>query len=148
MHAPCHLHDGSAIGHDLTGGWHDCGDHFKPSETIGYTAYALATIYLVYQDKAEDRYGNSYADTAFTDDYPDVLYEAKIGADYIFKLYKASKADGLIEKHQMYHTVGNALDHGFWDLPKGRTLNPMQKAGPIRDVTKTSERMQVHLLHR
>ena len=136
MHAPCHLHDGSAIGHDLTGGWHDCGDHFKPSETIGYTAYALATIYLVYQDKAEDRYGNSYADTAFTDDYPDVLYEAKIGADYIFKLYKASKADGLIEKHQMYHTVGNALDHGFWDLPERQDAQPYAKGGPDRDVYK------------
>ena len=135
MHAPCHLHDGSAVNHDLTGGWHDCGDHFKPSETIGYTAYALATTYLVYQDKAEDRYGNSYNDTVFTDDIPDILYEAKIGADYIYKLYKASKADGLIAKNDMYHTVGNEWDHNFWDLPERQDAQSQEKGGPDRVVT-------------
>lgn len=135
MHAACHLKDGSAIGHDLTGGWHDCGDHFKPSETIGYTAYALATTYLVYKDKAEDRYGNSYADTTITDGIPDILYEAKVGADYIFKLYKASKADGLIAKNDMYHTVGSELDHQFWDVPEKQDAQAYTKGGPDRDVT-------------
>lgn len=135
MHAACHLKDGSAVGHDLTGGWHDCGDHFKPSETIGYTAYALATTYLVYQNKAEDRYGNSYADTTITDGIPDILYEAKIGADYIFKLYKASKADGLIAKNDMYHTVGSELDHEFWDVPEKQDAQAYTKGGPDRDVT-------------
>lgn len=136
FHAACHLKDGSKIGHDLTGGWHDCGDHFKPSETIGYAAYALATTYLVYQDKAEDRYGNSYADTTFTDGIPDILYEAKVGADYIFKLYKASKADGLIdEKNDMYHTVGSELDHNFWDVPEKQDAQPYDQGGPDRDVT-------------
>ena len=45
FHKPCHLKDGSKIGHDLTGGWHDCGDHFKVSETLGYTAYVLSMVY-------------------------------------------------------------------------------------------------------
>lgn len=135
MHAACHLKDGSAVGHDLTGGWHDCGDHFKPSETIGYAAYAMATTYLVYQDKAEDRYGNSYADTTITDGIPDILYEAKIGADYIFKLYKASKADGLIAKNDMYHTVGSEVDHQFWDVPEKQDAQKYGKGGPDRDVT-------------
>ena len=134
MHAACHLKDGSAIGHDLTGGWHDCGDHFKPSETIGYAAYSMATTYLVYRDKAEDRFGNSYDDT-IPDGYPDILYEAKIGADYIFKLYKASKADGLIEKNDMYHTVGNEWDHEFWDVPEKQDAMPQKKGGPDRIVT-------------
>ena len=71
FHGACHLKDGSAIGHDLTGGWHDCGDHFKVSETLGYAAYVLSMVYLTYQDKAEDRYGNSYADTVFTDGIPE-----------------------------------------------------------------------------
>ena len=34
LHGACHVKDGSAIGHDLTGGWHDCGDHFKVSQTL------------------------------------------------------------------------------------------------------------------
>lgn len=135
FHAPCHLKDGSAIGHDLTGGWHDCGDHFKVSETVGYTDYVLSMAYLVYQDKAEDRYGNSYADTVFTDGIPDILYEAKIGADFIHKLYKASKADGLIAKGDMYHSVGVAdADHAYWDLPERQDAQSPQKGGPDRVV--------------
>ena len=137
FHKPCHLKDGSKIGHDLTGGWHDCGDHFKVSETLGYTAYVLSMVYLTYPDKAEDRYGHSYADTVFTDGIPDILYEAKIGADFILKLYKASKADGLIAKNDMYHSVGvDEKDHQFWDLPERQDAQPESKGGPDRVVLK------------
>ena len=136
LHAPCHLHDGSEVGHDLTGGWHDCGDHFKVSETLGYTAYALAMTYLVYRDKAEDRYGHTYEDT-IPDGYPDLLYEAKIGADYIYKLYKASKEDGLIAQHDMYHSIAvGSEDHNFWDVPEKQDAQPFSKGGPDRHVAK------------
>lgn len=135
FHAACHLKDGSKIGHDLTGGWHDCGDHFKVSETLGYTAYVLSMVYLTYQDKAEDRYGNSYADTTFTDGIPDILYEAKIGTDYLLKLYNASKADGLIKEGDMYHSVGvDEVDHAYWDLPERQDAQTPQKGGPDRVV--------------
>ena len=137
FHAPCHLKDGSAIGHDLTGGWHDCGDHFKVSETLGYTAYVLSMVYLTYQNKAEDRYGNSYADTVFTDGIPDVLYEARIGTDFILKLYEASKADGLLDRGDMYHSVGvDEKDHQFWDVPEKQDAQPESKGGPDRVVLK------------
>ena len=137
LHGMCHMKDGSEIGFDLTGGWHDCGDHFKVVETLGYTAYALATTYLVYQDKAEDRFGNSYDDTVFTDGIPDILYEAKIGADYIYKLYKASKAKGLIDQHDMYHSIAvGSEDHQFWDVPEKQDAQPQSKGGPDRHVAK------------
>lgn len=136
FHGACHLKDGSAIGHDLTGGWHDCGDHFKVSETLGYTAYVLSMVYLTYQDKAEDRYGESYADTVFTDGIPDILHEAKVGTDFILKLYNASKADGLIEQGEMYHSVGVAdPDHAYWDWPERQDAQSPAKGGPDRDVT-------------
>lgn len=135
FHGACHLKDGSAIGHDLTGGWHDCGDHFKVAETVGYTTYVLSMVYLTYQDKAEDAYGNSYADTVFTDGIPDVLYEAKIGTDYILKLYNASKADGLLEKGLMYHSVAMGdEDHLYWDLPERQDAQSRAKGGPDRPV--------------
>jgi len=135
FHKPCHLMDGSKIGHDLTGGWHDCGDHFKVSETLGYTAYVLSMVYLTYPDKAEDRYGESYADTVFTDGIPDILYEAKIGADFILKLYKASKADGLIEQNDMYHSVGvDQADHEYWDLPERQDAQEPDQGGAPRVV--------------
>ncbi|MBQ5463193.1 MAG: glycoside hydrolase family 9 protein, partial [Fibrobacter sp.] len=137
FHAPCHLKDGSAVHHDLTGGWHDCGDHFKVSETLGYTAYVLSMVYLVYEDKAEDRYGESYADTVFTDGIPDILYEAKIGTDYLLKLYKASKEDGLIDKGDMYHSIGvGSEDHQYWDLPERQDKQSFEKGGPNREVAK------------
>lgn len=137
FHAQCHMKDGSRIGHDLTGGWHDCGDHYKVGETIGYTAYVLSMVYLAYQDKAEDRYGESYADTVFTDGIPDVLYEAKIGTDYILKLYNASVEDGLLEKGDMYHTVGMSdFDHAYWDLPERQDQQTQAKGGPDRLVLK------------
>ena len=137
LHGACHLKDGSAVGHDLTGGWHDCGDHFKVSKTIGYAGYVLSMVYLVYREKAEDRYGNSYDDTVFTDGIPDVLYEAKIGADFMFKLYKASVADGLIAKHDMYHSVGvDMADHLFWDVPEKQDFQDKSKGGPDRIVNK------------
>ncbi|MCF0222823.1 MAG: glycoside hydrolase family 9 protein [Fibrobacter sp.] len=135
FHAACHLKDGSKVGHDLTGGWHDCGDHFKVSETLGYATYVLSMVYLTYQDKAEDRYGNSYADTVFTDGIPDILYEAKIGADFLLKLYHASKADGLIAKGDMYHSVGvSQADHEYWDLPERQDAQTPENGGPDRVV--------------
>ena len=134
FHAPCHLKDGSEIGRDLTGGWHDCGDHFKVAETVGYAAYVLSMVYLTYQDKAEDRFGHSYGDT-IPDGYPDILWEAKIGADYILKLYNASVEDGLIEKGDMYHTVGMSdEDHAYWDLPERQDKQPRAQGGPDRFV--------------
>ena len=137
FHKPCHLLDGSLVGHDMSGGWHDCGDHFKVAETVGYAAYVLSMVYLTYQDKAEDRYGHSYADTVITDDIPDVLYEASVGADYIMKLYRASVTDGLIEKGDMYHTVGMSdWDHNYWDLPERQEKQSQDRGGPDRLVLK------------
>jgi hypothetical protein len=137
IHEPCHLQDGSAVGHDLTGGWHDCGDHFKVSETIGYSAFVLALTYAVWPEKAEDFYGKSYNDTLpfGTDGIPDVLWEAKVGVDYIYKLYKASKANGLVTAGDMYHSVGvDIADHQYWDKPERQDAQPPSKGGPPRVV--------------
>src|SRR5574344_2129905 len=137
LHKPCHLKDGSAIGHDLTGGWHDCGDHFKVSQTEGYAAMVLPLAYDVYSEKAEDRYGQSYDDTTTTDGIPDILWEAKTGADFIYKLYKASKADGLIAQHDMYHSVAvSTADHQFWDVPEKQDAQSPAKGGAPRPVAK------------
>lgn len=46
LHGPCHLKDGSHLGETYTGrlagGWHDCGDHGKYSETTAYTTLVLS----------------------------------------------------------------------------------------------------------
>lgn len=135
LHGACHMKDGSAVGHDLTGGWHDCGDHFKVSQTLGYAAFVLSIAYNVYSERAEDRYGASYDDTVTTDGIPDILWEAKVGVDWIYKMYKASKADGLIEQGDMYHSIGvGSEDHQFWDVPEHQDVQSPAKGGAPRPV--------------
>ena len=137
LHGACHVKDGSAVGHDLSGGWHDCGDHFKVSQTLGYAAFVLSLAYNVYSERAEDHYGASYNDTVTTDGIPDILWEAKTGVDFIYKLYKASKADGLIAQGDMYHSVGvGSADHQFWDVPEHQDAQSTAKGGAPRPVAK------------
>ncbi len=143
MHQACHLKDGDFLGQKysgaLTGGWHDCGDHIKVGETIGYAASVLAMTYAFYPQKAEDFYGQSYYDTLpfGTDGIPDVLYEAKIGADFILKLYKVSKELGLIDKGDMYHSIIDGEDHQYWDVPEHQDVAPHSKGGPPRTPRDT-----------
>ncbi|HLP40219.1 MAG TPA: glycoside hydrolase family 9 protein, partial [Fibrobacteria bacterium] len=142
IHAACHLKDGDALGAgragSLTGGWHDCGDHGKFSPTVAYAAVTLAMTYAFWPQKGEDFYGKSYNDTLpfGTDGIPDVLHEAKIGADYILKLYQASKTDGLVEKGDMYHSVGMGpgMDHQYWDVPENQDAQSRNRGGPSRPV--------------
>lgn len=143
FHKDCHLKDGSALAAgragDLAGGWHDCGDHGKYGETEGYAALVLALAYAYWPQKGEDLYGASYNDTIpfGNDGIPDVLNEAKVGADFILKLYKASKKDGLIDKADMYHSVGTGpgFDHLYWDVPENQDAQPLTRGGPDRVVT-------------
>ena len=37
--------DGANGSYDLTGGWHDCGDHIKVATTMGYAAISLLVAY-------------------------------------------------------------------------------------------------------
>lgn len=137
IHGPCHLLDGSAVGKDLTGGWHDCGDHGKYSETVGYAGVVMSLTYALWPEKAEDYYGASYNDTLpfGNDGIPDILWEAKVGADYIYKLYKASKENGVFP--DLYHSVGTGpgADHNYWDRPDNQDAQPASQGGPDRPVT-------------
>ena len=143
MHGDCHLKDGDFLGAKysgaLSGGWHDCGDHIKVGETLGYSAAVLAMTYAFWPEKAEDFYGKSYLDTLpfGTDGVPDVLYEAKVGADYILKLYQVSKETGLIAKGDMYHGIIDLEDHDYWDVPEHQDAQPHRKGGPPRTVRDT-----------
>ena len=140
-HGSSHMKDGSAIGHDLTGGWYDCGDYFKVGQTDAYAFTNLILAYTLWPQKAEDRYGSSYNDTLpfGNDGIPDLLREAKIGADYVMKLYRASVADDLLAKNDMYMEVGVwDNDHQYWDLPENADAAPVSKGGPPRPVDKAA----------
>jgi hypothetical protein len=142
IHAACHLQDGSALGASyagrLAGGWHDCGDHGKYASTQAYTALVLSLCYALWPEKAEDRFGASYHDSlpGQNDGIPDILFEAKIGVDFIVNLYTVSKELGMIDAGDMYHSVGDFSDHSYWDLPENQDAQPTAKGGPPRALHK------------
>jgi len=142
-HGPSHLKDGSgrpggaAKAGSLQGGWYDCGDYFKVGQTTAYSFTNLILTYSLWPQKAEDRYGASYNDTLpfGNDGYPDLLQEAKIGADYVMRLYRASLEDGLLAENRMYQDVGIwGNDHQYWDRPENADAAPTAKGGPDRPV--------------
>ena len=142
-HGPSHMKDGSGRpggstkAGSLQGGWYDCGDYFKVGQTIGYSFTNLILTYSLWPQKAEDRYGASYNDTLpfGNDGYPDLLQEAKIGADYVMRLYRASLEDGLLAQNRMYQDVGVWMnDHLYWDRPENADAAPVAKGGPDRPV--------------
>ena len=57
---PCHIEDGKDVGLDLTGGFHDCGDHVKFGLPQCTSASALAWAYYEFKDtfieKGQDKY--------------------------------------------------------------------------------------------
>ncbi len=55
---PCHVDDGKDVGLDLTGGFHDCGDHVKFGLPQCASASTLAWAYYEFEDvfKAKGQY--------------------------------------------------------------------------------------------
>ena len=112
FHAPSHLKDGSLANVDMTGGWYDCGDHLKESQTIAYSLAQLALTAAAFEDRDQDNYAFNQGVTQSTDGIPDILREAKFGAEYVIKAYDA--ANGVVSA--MPVSVGDiGKDHGNFE---------------------------------
>lgn len=123
FHPACHLHD------PVTGGWHDCGDHLKEGATMSYAAAVLGLAAAVYADRDLDSYDADQSKTVTTDGIPDILYEAKIGADFVLRSY--DQAGGDVSK--MITSVGDfASDHMWWGPPQFQDDMPANRGGPPR----------------
>lgn len=117
FHNPSHLKDGSLANVDMTGGWYDCGDHLKESQTIAYSFVQLALMDAVYAERDQDNYAFNQGETQNTDGVPDILREARFGAEYVLKAYDA--ANGVISA--MPVSVGSfGADHGWWGPPEAQ----------------------------
>ena len=100
---------------DLQGGWYDCGDHLKESLTMAYAFMSLAVMSATNPAKDVDHYAYNQADFVNTDNIPDMLREAKHGADFFLRAYRAAK--GVID--DMPVSVGNfRYDHSGWTRPE------------------------------
>jgi len=110
----------------LQGGWYDCGDHLKESQTQAYAFMVLAVMAAANPDRDEDHYAYNMGETVNTDGIPDILREAKHGADFFMRAYVF--ADGIIDN--MAVSVGNfGADHGWWGRPENQDALPASLTG-------------------
>jgi hypothetical protein len=123
FHTACHLKD------PVIGGWHDCGDHLKEGATMSYTASVLGLAAAAFFDRDADVYSANQGITQVTDGIPDILYEAKHGADFILRSY--DQAGGQVSK--MVTSVGDfGKDHMWWGRPENQDKMPASRGGPPR----------------
>jgi Glycosyl hydrolase family 9/Cellulase N-terminal ig-like domain len=131
FHPPAHLKDGPNGDGSLAGGWYDCGDHLKESQTMSYALSMLAIAAAGLPERDLDKYGQNQNNTLRTDGIPDILYESKIGVDFFMKSYNVAKGDPA----KMWTSVGDfGLDHNYYGPPEFQDNMPTVAGGPIRQL--------------
>ncbi len=110
---PSGLNDGKDRGVDLTGGWHDAGDHVKFGLPMASSATLLAWSVIEYRDAYEK-----------SGQLPFILDNLKWAADYFVKCHTAPD--------EFYGQVGNGgADHAWWGAAE-----VMQMARPAYKIDK------------
>lgn len=100
---PCHIKDGNDLKLDLTGGFHDAGDHMKYGITQGYTASILGWSLYTYKD-AFDSTGNTKK----------LLSTLKYFTDYFLKCHT--------DQSTFYYQIGDVIeDHAYWGAPESQS---------------------------
>ena len=150
FHGPSHVKDGSGSvvnnitdkdvsnvispkAGNLQGGWYDCGDHLKESLTQAFAFMSLAVMSASNPTKDVDHYAYNQAEFVKTDGIPDMLREAKHGADFFLRAFRVAK--GVIDN--MPVSIGNfGADHGWWGRPETQDyVTQERRGGPAeRDI--------------
>nr|WP_150266532.1 glycoside hydrolase family 9 protein [Paenibacillus tepidiphilus] len=108
------LQDGADVGHDLTGGWYDAGDHVKFGFPMAYTATMLAWSVYEYKD--------GYVQAG---QYEEILDNIRWATDYFIKAHTAP--------NELWGQVGNGTaDHNWWG-----PAEVMQMARPAYKIDAT-----------
>jgi endoglucanase len=102
---PCHMEDGSDVGLDLTGGFHDAGDHVKFGLPQVYAASTLGWAYYEFKDtfvaKGQDGY---------------MLNILKHFNDYFLRCFPNDTT--------FYYQCGDGTtDHSYWGPPELQTTD-------------------------
>lgn len=128
FHPPCHLKDA------VTGGWHDCGDHLKEGATMSYTAAVLGLAAATFSDVDQDLYDADQSKTLSTDGIPDILYEAKHGADFILRSFDLAGGDvsKMVTSIGGFGNTGCGDDHLYWGPPELQDVMSADRGGPPR----------------
>ena len=129
----------------MEGGYYDCGDHLKESQTQMYAFMVAALMAATNADADEDHYAFNHGETVNRDGIPDMLREAKHGADFVLRAYKRAK--GVID--DMALSVGDfGSDHGWWGRPESQDKLPLdpsrgdpalRRGGPLSRTVRLGE---------
>lgn len=132
----CHMKDGQGSvnggangSYDLTGGWHDCGDHIKVGVTMGSSAVSLLVAYDVWPKAFQDNYDENYG---AKNGIPDVLDEVKVATDYFIKSFLP---DG-----SFCYYVGSPGDHNVWMTSSKQSSQSVENGGDPRPVWTATDK--------
>ena len=116
FHGPSHVHD------SIPGGWYDAGDFLKMAPTMGYTFLVLSVLSAVHPERDEDHYAFNHNEIVKTDGIPDMLREARHGAEFYLRSYEYAKG----EIKDMIVNIGDAEDHNYWNRADSmESMNPV-----------------------
>ncbi|NJL35834.1 MAG: hypothetical protein HC899_03065 [Leptolyngbyaceae cyanobacterium SM1_4_3] len=102
------LTDGADVGVDLTGGYHDAGDHVKFGLPMASSMTLLSWGVIEYR--------NAYQKSGQLDEALDAI---RWGTDYILKAHIANEEG----TQQFWGQVGNGeLDHSYWGKPEAMSM--------------------------
>ena len=135
---------------DLSGGWHDCGDHVKFGQTQFYAAYMLLKGYAEFPTGYDDKYTLEYTGYKAAGNWtwegsghdpnciPDILEEVKHATDFFIKVTPSAS--------RFYYEVGDGnADHQQWvtsvkmqTLAQGQGGNPRVSCKDPNDAAMAS----------
>ncbi|SHK57172.1 N-terminal ig-like domain of cellulase [Fibrobacter sp. UWOV1] len=116
FHGPSHVHD------SIPGGWYDAGDFLKMAPTMGYTFLVLSVLSAVHPERDEDHYAFNHNEIVKTDGIPDMLREARHGAEFYLRSYEYAKG----EIKDMIVNIGDETDHNYWTRADSmESMNPV-----------------------
>lgn len=109
------LQDGADVGHDLTGGWYDAGDHVKFGFPMASSATMLAWSVYEYREGYEQ-----------SGQLEEILDNIRWATDYFMKAHTAP--------NEFWGQVGNGTaDHNWWGPAE---VMPMQRPAYKIDASK------------
>lgn len=94
---------------DVSGGYHDAGDHIKFSMTMGFSTASLAWSYFTYPE--------AYKETGCEAHLMDILKES---CDYLMKVTYLDDNNSVIAF--CYQVAAEGEDHGTWTPPETQTM--------------------------
>ena len=129
-------YDASMAG-TLEGGYYDCGDHLKESQTQMYAFMVAAVMAATNPDVDVDHYKFNHG-AGGIDGVPDMLREAKHGADFVLRSFVRAK--GVID--DMALSIGaKGSDHSWWGRPENQDDLPVDGSPSATDRGGPSSRM-------